>query len=167
MKARVLSFLVAMVMTFALAPQASTKTYERAEHHIAPCASYKEREAALFVYGFYVAYMSGIMYSPSDEMADYLSQRYAPFVSQQNAKCDCDVLIDAQDCSEEHLQSLFVRPLGNNWFEVTYKGLDNPYADYPMMLLRKIHVHLKPYRKIYYRIDKVRNLPATIIEEAA
>lgn len=78
--------------------------------HVPDDLTATQREEALFVYGFYTAYMNGVMYT--FDMHDYLLKGYAtPAFYRKMRSHDWDLLLDAQDCVEEARNTLYVRPM--------------------------------------------------------
>ncbi len=52
--------------------------FSQAYSHIAPCVSTEQKDKALFLYGFYMAYMNGTMYDPSNNIRAALIKSCAP-----------------------------------------------------------------------------------------
>jgi hypothetical protein len=95
--------------------------FSQANSHIAPCVSAEQKEKALFLYGFYMAYMNGAMYDASNNICDALIKSCAPkyfkpFVVER--KWDYDIFLDTQDCVEAYMNSLFISPTPDDYFEV-------------------------------------------------
>lgn len=94
--------------------------FSQANSHIAPCVSAEQKEKALFLYGFYMAYMNGTMYDPSNNIRTALIKSCAPkyFKPFVEGKWDYDIFLDAQDCVEAYMNSLFISPTPYDYFEV-------------------------------------------------
>lgn len=58
--------------------QDSHPDFSQAYSHIAPCVSTEQKDKALFLYGFYMAYMNGTMYDPSNNIRAALIKSCAP-----------------------------------------------------------------------------------------
>lgn len=106
--------------------------------HIAPGLDGEVKSKTEFVYAFYKAYMYGIIYE--GDICDVLrggvlSKKVLKMIEDTYA----DVLIDAQDCGVEELKTLYVEPLKDDWFKVTFHrftGVQNPPD-------RMVEVHVK------------------------
>ena len=95
--------------------------FSQAYSRIAPCVSTEQKEKAQFLYGFYMAYMNGTMYDASNNICDALIKSCAPkyfkpFVVER--KWDYDIFLDTQDCVEAYMNSLFISPMPDDYFEV-------------------------------------------------
>ena len=95
--------------------------FSQAYSRIAPFVSTEQKEKALFLYGFYMAYMNGTMYDASNNICDALIKSCAPkyfkpFVVER--KWDYDIFLDTQDCVEAYMNSLFISPMPDDYFEV-------------------------------------------------
>ena len=95
--------------------------FSQAYSRIAPFVSTEQKEKALFLYGFYMAYMNGTMYVASNNICDALIKSCAPkyfkpFVVER--KWDYDIFLDTQDCVEAYMNSLFISPMPDDYFEV-------------------------------------------------
>ena len=97
--------------------------FSQANSHIAPCVSAEQKEKALFLYGFYMAYMNGMMYDASNNIRTALIKSCAPkyFKPFVDGKWDYDIFLDAQDCVEAYMNSLFISPMPDDYFEVRLK----------------------------------------------
>ena len=97
--------------------------FSQANSHIAPCVSAEQKEKALFLYGFYMAYMNGMMYDASNNIRTALIKSCAPkyFKPFVDGKWDYDIFLDAQDCVEAYMNSLFISPTPYDSFEVRLK----------------------------------------------
>ena len=95
--------------------------FSQAYSRIAPFVSTEQKEKALFLYGFYMAYMNGTMYDASNSICVSLIKSCAPkyfrpFVVER--KWDYDIFLDTQDCVEAYMNSLFISPMPDDYFEV-------------------------------------------------
>lgn len=125
--------------------------------HVPDDLTATQREEALFVYGFYTAYMNGVMYT--FDMHDYLLKGYAtPAFYRKMRSHDWDLLLDAQDCVEEARNTLYVRPMegvrGDElWYNVTYRWPS--YTPDKLDTRTEIFVRLVKDKKRRYRIADV------------
>ncbi len=136
--------------------------FGQAHSRIAPCVSTEQKDKALFLYGFYMAYMNGMMYDPSDNICAALIKSCAPkyfkplFVE---GKWDYDIFLDAQDCVEAYMNSLFISPMPDDYFEVRLRW---PAVEYNNGLRTesqetRIRVHVVLSKRAY-QIDHVENM---------
>ena len=96
--------------------------FSQAYSHIAPCVSTEQKDKALFLYGFYMAYMNGT-YDRSNNICEALIKSCAPkyFKQYVELKWDYDLFFAAQGCLEVYMNSLFISPLPDDSFEVRLK----------------------------------------------
>lgn len=78
-----------------------------------------QQERTSFLYGFYTAYMSSLVYGV-DGLDRILREEY---VSREvrKRKVDADILLDAQDCIEENLKTLNVVAIDKDWYKVSFE----------------------------------------------
>ncbi len=88
---------------------------KRAVSHVS-CTAQQEKEK--FLYGFYTAYMSSLIYGV-DGLDKILREKYVERKLLKRAT-DADVLLDAQDCIEENLRTLSVTAIDNDWYRVSF-----------------------------------------------
>ena len=108
--------------------------------HIASGLQGEVKEKAQFVYAFYKAYMYGAIYpgSVSDVLRGaVLSKKVLKMIDDT----DADVLIDAQDCGVEELKTLYVAPLKDDWFKVTFHRFTG--VQHPTDQMVEIHVKVE------------------------
>ena len=132
--------------------------FSQAYSRIAPCASTEQKDKALFLYGFYMAYMNGMMYDASNNIRAALIKSCAPkyFKPLVEGKWDYDIFLDAQDCVEGYMNSLFISPLPDDYFEVRLRW---PAVEYnngqrTESQEKRIRVHVVK-SKGSYQIDNV------------
>ena len=100
--------------------------FGQAHSHIAPCVSTEQKDKALFLYGFYMAYMNGT-YDRSNNICEALIKSCAPkyFKQYVELKWDYDLFWNAQVCDEAcievYMNSLFISPMPDDSFEVRLK----------------------------------------------
>ena len=145
--------------------QDSHPDFSQAYSHIAPCVSTEQKDKALFLYGFYMAYMNGTMYDPSNNIRAALIKSCAPkyfkplFVE---GKWDYDIFLDAQDCVEAcievYMNSLFISPMPDDYFQVRLKY---PEVDHNGQRTKnketRFRVHIVQSKRAY-QIDHVENM---------
>ena len=133
----------------------------QAHSHISPWASTEQKEKALFLYGFYMAYMNGTMYDASNNICEALIKSCAPkyfkpFVVE--GKWDYDIFLDAQDCVEGYMNSLFISPLPDDYFEVRLKW---PEVEHNGQRIKSKETRLRVHvihSKGSYQIDDVASM---------
>ena len=112
-----------------------------------------QRKKTRFVYGFYIAYMSGIIYTSGD-MADLLRKKYTSTkIRRKTRDADADILLDAQDCIEENMQTLKVVPIDNEWYKVSFMWSSH-YPEIPTKQ-HVICVKVKSIGKTYKIMDAI------------
>ena len=142
--------------------QNSHPDFSQAYSRIAPCVSTEQKDKALFLYGFYMAYMNGMMYDPSDNICAALIKSCAPkyfkplFVE---GKWDYDIFLDAQDCVEAYMNSLFISPLPDDYFEVRLRWPEVDFHNGKRIESqeKRIRVHVVQSKRAY-QIDHVENM---------
>lgn len=142
--------------------QDSHPDFSQAYSHIAPCVSTEQKDKALFLYGFYMAYMNGTMYDPSNNIRAALIKSCAPkyfkpFVVER--KWDYDIFLDAQDCVEAYMNSLFISPMPDDYFEVRLRWPEVDFHNGKRIESQKkrIRVHVVQSKRAY-QIDYVENM---------
>ena len=136
--------------------------FSQAYSHIAPCVSTEQKDKALFLYGFYMAYMNGTMYDPSNNIRAALIKSCAPkyfkplFVE---GKWDYDIFLDTQDCVEAYMNSLFISPLPDDSFEVRLRWPEVDFHNGKRIESqeKRIRVHVVQSKRAY-QIDHVENM---------
>ena len=105
-----------------------------------------QQEKAKFLYGFYTAYMSSIIYNVEGLnetlKAKYLNRKLLTKFT------DADILLDAQDCIEENLKTLSVIPIDDVWYKVSFFW-PSPYPTVPTrqhIILVKVERSKKSYK---------------------
>ena len=136
--------------------------FSQAYSRIAPCVSTEQKEKAQFLYGFYMAYMNGTMYDASNNICDALIKSCAPkyfkpFVVER--KWDYDIFLDTQDCVEAYMNSLFISPMPDDYFEVRLRwpGLEYNNGQRIKSKETRLRVHVVQ-SKGSYQIDDVASM---------
>ena len=139
--------------------QDSHPDFSQAYSRIAPCVSTEQKEKALFLYGFYMAYMNGTMYDASNNICAALIKSCAPkyfkpFVVER--KWDYDIFLDTQDCVEAYMNSLFISPMPDDYFEVRLRwpALEYNNGQRIKSKEKRLRVHVVQ-SKGSYQIDNV------------
>lgn len=136
-----------------------------AKEHIAAGLEGEVKDKAQFVYAFYKAYMYGAIYpgSVSDVLRGaVLSKKVLKMIDDT----DADVLIDAQDCGIEELKTLYVAPIKDDWFKVTFHRFTG--VQHPTDQMVEIHVKVemvpskerKKFSPFYKIVDLVNVKPS-------
>ncbi|MDO4714766.1 MAG: hypothetical protein Q4A44_00575 [Bacteroidales bacterium] len=121
----------------------------RGEGVIPDGLEWQQKEKALFVYGFYAAYMNGVMYTPSAEMANRLLKAYTH--RRVRREREYMPLLNAQDCTPHNLNTLKVTPLNTEWYEVKFQIATINPSDSMQYLVRK--VRLAPKKRTYQIVE--------------
>ena len=110
-----------------------------------------QQDKAKFLYGFYTAYMSSIIYNV-EGLEETLKAKY---VNQKllTKSTDADILLDTQDCIEENLKTLSVIPIDDVWYKVSFLWT----SPYPKVPTRQHNLRVKVVRgKKHYKISDVK-----------
>lgn len=140
--------------------QDSHPDFSQAYSHIAPCVSTEQKDKALFLYGFYMAYMNGTMYDPSNNIRSALIKSCAPeyFKPFVEGLWNYDIFLEVQDCVEAYMNSLFISPLPDDSFEVRLKWPEVEHnGQRTESQETRIRVHIVQ-SKGAYQIDYVENM---------
>ena len=99
-----------------------------------------QKEKQQFAYGFYKTYMNSLIYQLSDLYMVIAKKFVSPKVLKKTADTGADVLLDAQDCIEENLQTLKIKALNNDWFRVSFSW---PAEKYEVIQDNIIYIKIK------------------------
>lgn len=110
-----------------------------------------QQEKAKFLYGFYTAYMSSIIYNV-EGLEEMLTAKYVDRKLLRKPT-DADILLDAQDCIEENLKTLSVTPIDDIWYKVSF-WWTSPYPKIPTHQ-NKLLVKVERGKK-HYKISDVK-----------
>lgn len=102
-----------------------------------------------FVYGFYIAYMSGLVYDVYG-LSDMLRRKYV-CDSVFSPNIDADPLLDAQDCIQENMQTLKIASVNNAWYRVSFLWPSNDPSTPDNTHV--IYVRLKPVNRSYKIVE--------------
>ena len=143
--------------------QDSHPDFSQAYSHIAPCVSTEQKDKALFLYGFYMAYMNGT-YDRSNNICESLIKSCAPKYLKQyvEVKWDYDLFSNVPDCDEAcievYMNSLFISPMPDDYFEVRLKYPEVEHnGQRTESQETRIRVHIVQ-SKGAYQIDYVENM---------
>lgn len=99
-----------------------------------------QKEKQQFAYGFYKTYMNSLIYQLSDLSTVIAKKFVSPKVLKKTADTDADVLLNAQDCVKENLQTLKIKALNNDWFRVSFSW---PAEKYEVIQDNIIYIKVK------------------------
>ena len=97
-------------------------------------------EKLQFAYGFYNTYMNSLIYQLSDLSTVIAKKFVSPKVLKKTADIGADVLLNAQDCVKENLQTLKIKALNNDWFRVSFSW---PAEKYEVIQDNIIYIKIK------------------------
>ncbi len=103
-------------------------------------------EKLQFAYGFYNTYMNSLIYQLSDLSTVIAKKFVSPKVLKKTADTGADVLLDAQDCVKENLQTLKIKALNNDWFRVSFSW---PAEKYEVIQDNIIYIKIKEQGKSF------------------
>ena len=99
-----------------------------------------QKEKQQFTLGFYKTYMNSLIYQLSDLNMVIAKKFVSPKVLKKTADTGADVLLDAQDCVKENLQTLKIKALNNDWFRVSFSW---PAEKYEVIQDNIIYIKIK------------------------
>ena len=117
---------ISLVVCLASAP---LTTYAQAKKAKSAAVTMNEtqKEKQQFAYGFYKTYMNSLIYQLSDLYMVIAKKFVSPKVLKKTADTGADVLLNAQDCVKENLQTLKIKALNNDWFRVSFSWPTEKY----------------------------------------
>ena len=114
-------------------------------------------EKLQFAYGFYNTYMNSLIYSQLSDLYMVIAKKFvSPKVLKKTADTGADVLLDAQDCIEENLQTLKIKALNNDWFRVSFSW---PTEKYEVIKDHIIYIKIKEQGKSFIIEDATTEIP--------
>ena len=113
-------------------------------------------EKLQFAYGFYNTYMNSLIYQLSDLYMVIAKKFVSPKVLKKTADTDADVLLNAQDCVKENLQTLKIKALNNDWFRVSFSW---PTEKYEVIKDHIIYIKIKEQGKSFIIEDATTEMP--------
>lgn len=114
-------------------------------------------EKLQFAYGFYNTYMNSLIYSELSDLSMVIAKKFvSPKVLKKTADTDADVLLNAQDCVKENLQTLKIKALNNDWFRVSFSW---PTEKYEVIKDHIIYIKIKEQGKSFIIEDATTKMP--------
>lgn len=114
-------------------------------------------EKLQFAYGFYNTYMNSLIYSELSDLSMVIAKKFvSPKVLKKTADTDADVLLNAQDCVKENLQTLKIKALNNDWFRVSFSW---PTEKYEVIKDNIIYIKIKEQGKSFIIEDATTEMP--------
>ena len=114
-------------------------------------------EKLQFAYGFYNTYMNSLIYSELSDLSMVIAKKFvSPKVLKKTADTGADVLLNAQDCVKENLQTLKIKALNNDWFRVFFSW---PTEKYEVIKDNIIYIKIKEQGKSFIIEDATTKMP--------
>ena len=114
-------------------------------------------EKLQFAYGFYNTYMNSLIYSQLSDLYMVIAKKFvSPKVLKKTADTGADVLLNAQDCVKENLQTLKIKALNNDWFHVSFSW---PTEKYEVIKDHIIYIKIKEQGKSFIIEDATTEIP--------
>ena len=116
-----------------------------------------QKEKQQFAYGFYKTYMNSLIYSQLSDLYMVIAKKFvSPKVLKKTADTGADVLLNAQDCVKENLQTLKIKALNNDWFRVSFSW---PTEKYEVIKDNIIYIKIKEQGKSFIIEDATTEMP--------
>ena len=115
-----------------------------------------QKEKQQFAYGFYKTYMNSLIYQLSDLNMVIAKKFVSPKVLKKTADTGADVLLNAQDCVKENLQTLKIKALNNDWFRVSFSW---PTEKYEVIKDNIVYIKIKEQGKSFIIEDATTEMP--------
>ena len=115
-----------------------------------------QKEKQQFAYGFYKTYMNSLIYQLSDLYMVIAKKFVSPKVLKKTADTGADVLLNAQDCVKENLQTLKIKALNNDWFRVSFSW---PTEKYEVIQDNIVYIKIKEQGKSFIIEDATTEMP--------
>ena len=150
-------FYLAISLAVCLA-SAPLTTYAQAKKAKSAAVTMNEtqKEKQQFAYGFYKTYMNSLIYQLSDLSTVIAKKFVSPKVLKKTADTGADVLLNAQDCVKENLQTLKIKALNNDWFRVSFSW---PTEKYEVIKDHIIYIKIKEQGKSFIIEDATTEMP--------
>ena len=150
-------FYLAISLAVCLA-SAPLTTYAQAKKAKSAAVTMNEtqKEKQQFAYGFYKTYMNSLIYQLSDLYMVIAKKFVSPKVLKKTADIGADVLLNAQDCVKENLQTLKIKALNNDWFRVSFSW---PTEKYEVIKDHIIYIKIKEQGKSFIIEDATTEMP--------
>ncbi len=115
----------------------------------------EQKDKLQFAYGFYKTYMNSLIYQLSD-LRTMIADKYVnPRVLRKTADAGVDVLLDAQDCIEENVRTLQIKPIDKDWFCISF--LWPSFYDKVPSQKKNIYIKVKEQKNSFI-IDEVSSV---------
>lgn len=146
---------ISLVVCLASAP---LTTYAQAKKAKSVVATMNEtqKEKQQFTLGFYKTYMNSLIYQLSDLYMVIAKKFVSENVLKKTADTGADVLLNAQDCVKENLQTLKIKALNNDWFRVSFSW---PAEKYEVIQDNIIYIKIKEQGKSFIIEDATTEMP--------
>lgn len=146
---------ISLAVCLAFAP---LTTYAQAKKAKSAAVTMNEtqKEKQQFAYGFYKTYMNSLIYQLSDLYMVIAKKFVSPKVLKKTADTGADVLLNAQDCVKENLQTLKIKALNNDWFRVSFSW---PTEKYEVIKDHIIYIKIKEQGKSFIIEDATTEMP--------
>ena len=134
-------------------------TYAQAKKAKSVVATMNEtqKEKQQFAYGFYKTYMNSLIYPQLADLSTVIAKKFvSPKVLKKTADTGADVLLNAQDCVKENLQTLKIKALNNDWFRVSFSW---PTEKYEVIKDHIIYIKIKEQGKSFIIEDATTEMP--------
>ena len=151
-------FYLAISLAVCLA-SAPLTTYAQAKKAKSAAVTMNEtqKEKQQFAYGFYKTYMNSLIYSQLSDLYMVIAKKFvSPKVLKKTADTGADVLLNAQDCVKENLQTLKIKALNNDWFRVSFSW---PTEKYEVIKDHIIYIKIKEQGKSFIIEDATTEMP--------
>ena len=150
-------FYLAISLAVCLA-SAPLTTYAQAKKAKSAAVTMNEtqKEKQQFAYGFYKTYMNSLIYQLSDLYMVIAKKFVSPKVLKKTADTGADVLLNAQDCVKENLQTLKIKALNNDWFRVSFSW---PTEKYEVIKDHILYIKIKEQGKSFIIEDATTEMP--------
>ena len=147
---------MSLAVCLASAPITSNARYTQAKATTCPITE-TQIEKQQFAYGFYNTYMNSLIYSQLSDLSTVIAKKFvSPKVLKKTADTGADVLLNAQDCVKENLQTLKITPLDNDWFRVSFLW---PAEKYEVIQEHIIYIKIKEQGKSFIIEDATTEMP--------
>ncbi len=114
-------------------------------------------EKLQFAYGFYNTYMNSLIYSQLSDLSTVIAKKFvSPKVLKKTADTGGDVLLNAQDCVKENLQTLKIKALNNDWFRVSFSW---PTEKHEVIQDNIVYIKIKEQGKSFIIEDATTEMP--------
>ncbi|MBF1604792.1 MAG: hypothetical protein HXO34_10805 [Prevotella sp.] len=101
--------------------------------------------------------MNSIIYPQLSDLSTVIAKKFvSPKVLKKTADIGADVLLNAQDCVKENLQTLKIKALNNDWFRVSFSW---PTEKYEVIQDNIIYIKIKEQGKSFIIEDATTEMP--------